>query len=264
MTFIADGTLPVYQNFSGTAVEDAVYEGLHSGVITFTIETTDPFYEVWTIDDLFLNIIDNTEIAGVNVAFPNTDYFVEGSMDIPGELSLFSIPDEEVIVYATPDAQLDLGGGAGNMIYFTFEPNDTALIPQQINISVVDDILVEGDHIGTITFTSESYDILYQDITIADIIVNITDNDNTVAIEESTEIFPVIYPTINNGIFTVETGPLSVGAIISVINMTGQIVFAQTAQQTNSIDISSFASGKYFVLLNNNDKMYTNPIEIVK
>jgi len=260
--FIADGTLPVFQNFNGTAVEDGIYEGLHAGSITFTVETTDSFYADLLIDDLFLNIIDNPAMEGVSIAFANTEYYLEGTLEMPAGINLFSIPDEEVIVYATPDEQLDLGSGPGNAIYFIFEATSDALEPQTIYISMVDDLIVEGDHTGTITFTSESGDIVYEDLSIPDLVINISDNDNEVAIENTDQNLFAIYPTINNGIFTVQLGTGE--NIISVINTQGQLIFHHTINESIVIDISSNPAGKYFVVLNENNKLYTQAIEIVK
>ena len=262
MIFIADGTLPVFQNFNGTAVEDGIYEGLHAGSITFTVETTDSFYADLLIDDLFLNIIDNPAMEGVSIAFANTEYYLEGTLEMPAGINLFSIPDEEVIVYATPDEQLDLGSGPGNAIYFIFEATSDALEPQTIYISMVDDLIVEGDHTGTITFTSESGDIVYEDLSIPDLVINISDNDNEVAIENTDQNLFAIYPTINNGIFTVQLGTGE--NIISVINTQGQLIFHHTINESIVIDISSNPAGKYFVVLNENNKLYTQAIEIVK
>lgn len=262
MTFIADGGLPVYQNFNGTAVEDAVYEGIHSGAIYFTVESADPYYADLLIDDLFINIMDNPAVEGVNVSFSNTEYYLEGTLEIPAELSLLSIPDEEVIIYATPDAQLDLGSGPGNAIYFFFNTTAEAYDAQLINISIVDDLIMEGDHTGIISFIVESDDILYSDLSIPNIIVNITDNDNVVAIENGDDDLIVVYPSINNGIFTVQPGWEE--TLISVINMQGQLIFNQTSNERITIDISSSPAGKYFVVLNENNKIYTRAIEILK
>ena len=264
ITFTADGLLPVYQNFNGTGVEDGVFEGIHSGSITFSIETADPFYAALTIDELFVNLVDNPAIEGVNVVFLNTDIFTEGTTDIPVSLSLFSIPDEPVIIYVTPDSQLDLGAGAGNPIYYIFEATDAALVSQMVYITIFDDLLIEGEHTGTITFSSESADIVYQDLTIPDITINISDNDNEVAVNESENYLHTIYPTINSGIFTVQSESGSDEKNIYVINMQGQIIFQETMWNTITVDISSNPAGKYFVVLNDHKTMYTQTIEIVK
>ncbi len=262
ITFIADGTLPVYQNFNGTAVEDDLFEAIHSGSIIFIIETSDPFYADLLIEELFINITDNPAMEGVNVFFTNTEYHVEGTLEIPVEISLLSIPDGEVVIYATPDEQLDLGSGAGNAIYYFFEASGDALIAQPLFISIVDDLILEGDHTGAITFTIESEDILYQDLSIPDLIVNISDNDAEVAIESAQDKLLTVYPSINNGIFEVHPGMGE--CIISVINMQGQLIFQQTTNEWITIDISSSPAGKYFILINNNNDRASQAIEIIK
>ena len=120
----------------------------------------------------------------------------------------------------------------------------------------------EGDHTGLITFSIASDDIAYSIVTIPDITVNILDNDNEVAIESADQNLLLIYPTINNGIFTVQAGLSE--HIIYVINMQGQLVYQNTICEQITLDISSSPAGKYFVVMNDHNKLYTQAIEIIK
>ena len=67
----------------------------------------------------------------------------------------------------------------------TFTPAN-ALTPQPVNVTAVDDAIVEGLHTSTITHAAASSDTNYNGITINNVVANITDNDTAgVTIAES-------------------------------------------------------------------------------
>ena len=67
----------------------------------------------------------------------------------------------------------------------TFTPAN-ALTPQPVNVTAVDDAVVEGPHISTITHAAASSDTNYNGITINNVVANVTDNDTVgVTIAES-------------------------------------------------------------------------------
>lgn len=66
--------------------------------------------------------------------------------------ALDSIPADTVSLTAIPDAQLNLGLGAGVPVTLKFAPYPMALLPQEIKVKPVDDDIFEDWHYGNITF----------------------------------------------------------------------------------------------------------------
>ncbi|MBO0350130.1 putative Ig domain-containing protein, partial [Phormidium pseudopriestleyi FRX01] len=81
-------------------------------------------------------------------------------------------PTAEVTITINPDNQTTTGV---DFLIFTPENWDE---PQTVEIVAVDDNMVEGNHIGTITHTATSTDPNYDGITINAVTANITDNDS--------------------------------------------------------------------------------------
>jgi hypothetical protein len=100
----------------------------------------------------------------------------EGGATDSYQLALQSIPAANVQIMVDPDAQTDLGAGAGVAVVLTFTPAD-ALIPQTVNVTAVDDIVVEGNHTSSITHTLSSADTRYNGLAVPNVIASIMDND---------------------------------------------------------------------------------------
>ena len=82
-----------------------------------------------------------------------------------------------MLVAFTPDAQTDLGSGAGISVTLTFTDGnwDEA---QTVTVTAVNDKIAEGTHSSTITHSATSDDGLFDGEKINDVIVTITDNDS--------------------------------------------------------------------------------------
>jgi hypothetical protein len=89
---------------------------------------------------------------------------------------LGSQPTATVSIEANPDGQTDLGAGTGNPITLNFTTVNWNS-PQTVMVTAVDDAVVEGAHTSTISHSATSTDSNYNGITIANVTVNITDND---------------------------------------------------------------------------------------
>jgi hypothetical protein len=144
--------------------------------------------------DLGITNGEDAFLAKYTIANPTPDIFVEqgwqttevseaGTEDAI-YIRLSHIPTAAVQVTATPDAQLDLGNGAGNSITLTFGADSTAIQQQTINVAAFNDTAVEGPHNGQITFSINSTDAAFDVLTEDAITVNITDND-VINIEEN-------------------------------------------------------------------------------
>ena len=99
----------------------------------------------------------------------------EDGLDDSYEIRVFGVGADDVEVTVTPDAQLDLGAGAGNAIIalFTQGGSDT----YTVTVNAVDDQDVEGDHAGLITHTIISDDPSYAVFGLNDVSVAIADNE---------------------------------------------------------------------------------------
>ncbi|MCB0034351.1 MAG: CotH kinase family protein, partial [Anaerolineales bacterium] len=160
-----------------TAVDDLIDEGAHSSTITHQASSADGDYDGITIDDVVVAIADN-DTPGITLTETggNTAVSEDGTTD-SYTLVLDSVPTDDVEIMLSPDGQLDLGAGAGQPITLTFT-SVTALDPQAVTVTAVDDSLAEGPHTGTITHQSSSADGRYNNFAISDVTAAITDNDN--------------------------------------------------------------------------------------
>ncbi len=101
---------------------------------------------------------------------------VEGGLYDTYHVVLDTVPAADVSVTVTPNAQVDVGNGAGVPKVFTFT-SANALTPQTVVVNAANDAVGEGDHTGLITHTSASSDAAYNALTITGVSVAIVDND---------------------------------------------------------------------------------------
>ncbi|MEM7737125.1 MAG: MBG domain-containing protein, partial [Deinococcota bacterium] len=160
------------QTINVTANDDTDVEGAHTGTLSFTVASGDGNYDAAVLADITVAITDDEPAV---IITPTTLATAEGGAAVTYDVSFNTNPAAAVTVTLTPDAQTDLGGGAGTAIDLIF--NDTT--PQTVNVLAVDDANVEGNHTSTITHAitiGDGGD--YPDtFVIADVTVNITDND---------------------------------------------------------------------------------------
>ena len=164
----------VSQTVAVEAVDDAVAEEMHTGLLTHSVTSSDLFYDDLENQELTVEITDN-DTAGVYVG-PATLEVSEDGTDAVYTLRLTSQPDAEVTVTLTPDSELNLGAGEAQAQTLTFDAGNWNAA-QTIVITAVDDDEFEGEHAGRITRTITSTDARYESLTLADTAVTITDND---------------------------------------------------------------------------------------
>lgn len=167
----------VAQTITVTAVDDAEVEGVHGSTILHTASSADPDYDGIAIHDLVVSVSDD-DSAGVTISESggSTDVAESGPTADSYELVLESRPSANVVVTVTPDSEVDLGSGAGVPIVLTFTPG-TWNLPRDVFVTAVDDADAEGPHTSTIAHSASSTDDDYNGIGIADVVVNVTDND---------------------------------------------------------------------------------------
>ncbi|NLE30645.1 MAG: hypothetical protein GX629_13345 [Phycisphaerae bacterium] len=165
------------QTVTITAVDDLFAEGAHQSTISCFSISADPNYNAIGIRPVIVNITDN-DIAGVAIieSGGSTHLNESGvSSDIYTAV-LTSKPTANVTLIAWPDKQSSLGQGPGESINLTFTPADWN-IPQTLTLSAIDDLAAEGPHRSVIVHTVVSTDPNYNNISIRNIIAEITDND---------------------------------------------------------------------------------------
>jgi len=113
--------------------------------------------------------------AGVTLTESGSTYVEEGGVGDSYQVVLSSQPDDDVIIWADPDEQLNLSGGPGIELSLVFTAANWN-VPQLIEVEAYDDSLEECNHSGNIVHRAESDDFRYNDIT-ANLSVTIRDND---------------------------------------------------------------------------------------
>ena len=165
------------QDLTVTAVDDAIFEGAHSGLISHSFTSTDLIYAALSLPDINTTITDNDSV-GFNITHSGgTTAVTEGGSTDTLSYTLNSQPTSDVVITITPDGELDLGSGAGNSIDITFTAANWN-VAQDITIAASDDSLIEGLHSGAVGYDFASADVNYNTLTRSDTIVVITDNDD--------------------------------------------------------------------------------------
>lgn len=169
---------------------------------------------------------------GVNIVQSDgTTVVTEGGAGDSIAIVLYSAPTSDVTISVAPDGQLTTDAST-----FTFTPTDWN-VPQTLNISALNDTISEGDHTGTIAFTSSSSDADYDLVAINPLTVGITDNDS---------VGVTIEPTA--GLVTTEAGGSAVFSV--VLNSPPSADVAITVNSSDESEGSASPSLLTFTALN--------------
>ena len=177
LLFEANASALSFDGVSIRAVDDAIYEGTHTGTITFTITSDDPTYAAFTIADVTYNIEDNDNMPGLVYTAPIAPELTEGIGEVPVVIALNSIPTDTVYIEVQPDDQLRITGAPAEPITLVFAPNSSALNDHIANVKAYDDAIFEGDHDGDVLFSITSADLTYNGLLIEPLTITIQDND---------------------------------------------------------------------------------------
>lgn len=159
----------VPQTVTVTAVDDPVIEGAHSATVGFTF-TGDANFAAITPNSIgiVVDIIDNDNPAVLVAESNGTTAVVEGISDDTFTVALQSQPSAPITV------TLDGGTQLVTPAALTFDGTNWN-VAQTVTASAVVDLVYEGAHTGTYTFTVTSADANYNGLTVAPITVSITD-----------------------------------------------------------------------------------------
>lgn len=192
----------------------------------------------------------NDDAAGVIVT-PTTVAVTEGGATATYSVVLTSQPTSDVTITITPDAQVTVSPTT-----LTFTPANWN-VPQTVTVTAVDDAIAEpSPHTGTITQTAASGDPNYNNIPVATVTANITDNDTAPG-------FSINDVTMNEGdtgttsfVFTV-TRSGATGAAASVnyttVDGTATVANADYAATNGTLNFAIGDATKQITVLVNGD-----------
>ena len=157
------------QTVTVAAVDDDIVSGNHIGTISHSATSRDPNYTAISIVNVTANITDN-DTAGVSIT-PSSVTATEGGANGEYTVVLTSQPTDTVMIGVIFDTQTSV---SPTSLTFTTADWDTA---QTVTVTAVDDSLVEGPHVGTISHSATSSDTNYSSLSISNVTVDLTDND---------------------------------------------------------------------------------------
>ncbi len=123
---------------------------------------------------------------GINVTESNggTSVDEEGPTEDMYTVSLSDQPSDTVTVTVDPNGagdgsgmDIDLGSGAGVPIILEWQVANWTDV-KTVTVQAVDDALTEGPHQATITHSASSSDPLYNNISVASVVVSVSDNES--------------------------------------------------------------------------------------
>ncbi len=163
----------VVQTVVVTAVDDGVVEGNHVCNIITGVTSSSTGYHFIAVPNVSVNVTDNDSIDVVLTESAGSTEVAEGGATDAYDVVLNSEPQLNVTINLSPDAQLSTNTAA-----LTFTPANWN-VPQTVVVTAVDDSVVEGAHAGVVSHTITSSDPGYSGFVVADVNVNITDNDRS-------------------------------------------------------------------------------------
>ena len=178
LNFTLDNALTP-QVISLTAVADGIVEDAQSS--TITVSTDAAGLVNVSLPPVTVNITDSNLLGlpglVINPSPLDGIPLTEGEAPQTLELALNIAPPVPVAVTLTPDNdEVDLGVGAGVPLTLNFAGDATALVPQTVTITAVDDGIVEGLQTTTITTSINTTDPGFAGLDIPSFSVDITDS----------------------------------------------------------------------------------------
>ncbi|NJK37403.1 MAG: hypothetical protein HC920_06335 [Oscillatoriales cyanobacterium SM2_3_0] len=150
------------------AVDDDAVEGAHTGEIIQTVTSEDANYDGFSLETIQVDIADNDQ-ADVLVTPLNLP-LEEGGASASYSLVLTRPPISSVTVSFDPGDQLN------PIAAIEFTPENWE-IPQTVEVSAIDDTVIEGEQIASVRHQVSSEDLNYEGLLIPVVQTVITDND---------------------------------------------------------------------------------------
>jgi CSLREA domain-containing protein len=141
LTFQPDASALTAQTVTVGAVDDGVQEGAHSRQITFDADSSDTPYEDIAISPVTVTIADN-DTAGFIVSRTSGLVTTEAGGTDTFTLRLASVPTVAVTI---PVSSSDISEGTVSTDSLVFQPDNSALNPQTVTVTGMNDGLADGN-----------------------------------------------------------------------------------------------------------------------
>ena len=265
--------LPIYDLAITDPVNGMTYNNCNmtaTEIIGFDLDNLiDPIYAPDMIY-AFYQIDGGTIVA--DTIYINTDFATNSSMyfefDVTFDFSALATYDWSMWVNYngigdTVSGQLvhyaptvDLGGNVNDTLYITVDPYLYTLDAGAFDTYLWND----GSTMQTLDITADGwYSVIATDANGCDA----TDSvyvTNSIGINSNSFSNFNIYPNPNNGVFTIEAND---NISIEIINIEGQVIYNDKFTSTkNTIDISRFTKGVYFIRVNSNNETRVEKIVV--
>lgn len=168
------------QSFTVTGVDDNLEDGDINYTIATTTSSNDKNYNAIAVADVSLVNIDDDGFGVLITASGGTTKITEGGTTDSYSLALSQTPVGKVEITVTADEQTEISSDGvtfSDSLIVTFSD----ITAQTITVKAKDDVAVEGTHFSTVTHqvSGEVIDSRYgADLEIADVTVEIADNDS--------------------------------------------------------------------------------------
>lgn len=149
--------------------DDNLSEGTETATLTVSNPSIGLILGATITQDIIVTDNDLASIVLTPTSGGNT--VTEGGATDIYSVTLSSLPTSDVIITGTPNSQL---GISPSSLTFTSSNWNS---PQTVNISAVDDNVVEGLHSGSVSYSVTSSDLSFNGISVTPLTVTITDND---------------------------------------------------------------------------------------
>ncbi len=244
------------RNLPDNTDEPDVTEWVH-----LSVSSDMPMIDTMSTEPLEAHLIDN-DVSDIDHVFPSTTtHYTEGDNFVI-KFKLLSAPVYDVDIVAQPDAQLDLGEGAGQPYTFHFSGGDYVAGFKSKTVTAVLDGITEGEHTGTISYTIITDDTLYAAMTIPNTTVIL--EDGWLSLTDTPAETLSITPTAGNGLITISGGDVPGIKQVTVYAANGAAVF--TGSYTDDrldLDLSPLPAGSYWVTVSNDSAVKSGRFSIV-
>jgi hypothetical protein len=152
-----------------TGVDDNAVTGPREAEIEFTMQSEDPAFANRPINSLFVDVLEDDELASVRVQAPDGVFEVgEDGAPLTLEVTLSAQPSEDVLVPIEVSDEDEVSVSAQRL---TFGPLDWNL-PQEVTLRGVDDEEADGDQAVIVSFgPTNSLDALFNGIAALEVTV---------------------------------------------------------------------------------------------
>lgn len=164
------------------------------------------------------------------------------------KLKINTAPFADVTATITPDMQLDLGNGPGQPVNVMWYDHTYATAYKTTTATIVEDMIPEGLHTSTITFTITSDDPHYNSITIPDQVVNIDDALTGIA-DASLEDAISVQPSVTTNFTTIVCPETAGNCAVFVFDISGQKILSTQGTGNIPLDLSGLSAGQYLLRL---------------